>query len=193
MSTLAKQQWRDMLRTARRNFVRQQTDSAREALHIQLATAALGVIGTAKRIGSYVAVGSEINPQLILGSVQKYASIGLPRVTGPALPLDFRIVNIATVLEPGFANIPAPPAAAEIIWPTVLLVPLLGVDRSGVRLGQGQGHYDATIKALRARGTIFVLGLAYECQLVDQLPHEAHDERLDAVATPERLLTFRAK
>lgn len=141
-------------------------------------------------IGSYCAVGSEIDPALITASLQKNATIALPRVTAQATPLTFHAVHAALHLSLCYGNIPAPPANAPPVTPDILLVPLIGADNNGTRLGQGQGHYDATIAALRAHGKVYVIGLAYDCQVVGTLPHEAHDERLDALATPSRFMHF---
>ncbi len=78
--------------------------------------------------------------------------------------------------EPGLPG-PAP------IEPALAIVPLIAFTAQGHRLGQGGGHYD------RWRAThplIPAIGLAWDCQLVDQLPIEPHDFRLDAVVTPTR-------
>lgn len=156
-----------------------------------MATIALPTVASFKIICSYRAIGSEIDPVLIERAVQKNSTLALPRVTAPGAPLAFHAITASTELESGYGRIPCPPHVSPVVRPDILLVPLLGVDRQGVRLGQGQGHYDATIAALRARGNIFVLGLAYDCQLVEALPSEPHDQRLDGLVTPERFLHFR--
>lgn len=66
----------------------------------------------------------------------------------------------------------------------VVLVPALAVDRSGVRLGRGGGSYDRALP--RARGP--VVALLHEGELVDVLPAEPHDVRVDAVALPSGLV-----
>jgi 5-formyltetrahydrofolate cyclo-ligase len=50
-------------------------------------------------------------------------------------------------------------------------------------MGQGGGHYDRTLAALRVRRSIFVLGLAYAGQETARIPLEPHDQRLDAILT----------
>ena len=67
--------------------------------------------------------------------------------------------------------------------PDLIIAPLLAFDRTGGRLGQGGGHYDRTIEALRARGSLFVIGLAYAGQEIDAVPREPHDQPLDAILT----------
>ena len=65
----------------------------------------------------------------------------------------------------------------------VLLVPLVGFTAKGDRLGQGGGHYD---RWLEDREEVTAIGLAWDCQLTENLPVEPHDRRLDAVVTPTR-------
>jgi 5-formyltetrahydrofolate cyclo-ligase len=187
MTDLDKIQLRQTVRRARKQFV---SHDDMHRLWINLAAAAMPYVSPFKTIGSYQATGSEINPALITGALQKNATIAFPRATAPATALTFHAVHALADLQPGYAAIPEPAADMPRVMPDLLLVPLIAADRTGGRLGQGQGHYDATIAALRARGSICVIGLAYECQLVDALPLEPHDQRLDMLITPSRVLQF---
>ena len=64
----------------------------------------------------------------------------------------------------------------------VVIVPSLHVNRSGFRLGQGGGSYDRALSQMRA----WRIGLIYSSEITNEpLPIEAHDQQLDAVATPE--------
>ena len=64
----------------------------------------------------------------------------------------------------------------------LVLVPAVAVDHRGVRLGRGGGSYD---RALRRIGPhTLTIGVIYDRELVDELPEEAHDQRLAAVVTP---------
>jgi 5-formyltetrahydrofolate cyclo-ligase len=84
----------------------------------------------------------------------------------------------------------APVPSAPQSHPDLVIAPLLGFDRKGRRLGQGGGTYDRTLANLRAFGRVFVLGLAYSGQEVDEVPAEPHDQRLDAVLTETAYLEF---
>ncbi len=77
------------------------------------------------------------------------------------------------------------PTGPEMV-PDYLLVPLLAWDDRGGRLGYGMGFYDRTIALLPGRRTI---GCGFAAQQVDCVPMDAHDIRLDAIAT-ERGVTF---
>lgn len=63
----------------------------------------------------------------------------------------------------------------------VLIIPGVGFDRSGMRLGRGKGFYDRFLSALPA--SVLRVGLAFECQVIDKLPAEAHDAKMDVVIT----------
>jgi 5-formyltetrahydrofolate cyclo-ligase len=69
------------------------------------------------------------------------------------------------------------------VEPDLVLVPLLAFDRTGARLGYGQGHYDRTLAALRARRPVSAIGLAFAAQEVACLPAEPHDIPLDGIVT----------
>lgn len=64
------------------------------------------------------------------------------------------------------------------------LVPGRAFDKKGYRLGRGNGGYDKWIHTLRTKNThAKIVGIALECQLVQQIPCEDHDEKVDALAT----------
>lgn len=73
---------------------------------------------------------------------------------------------------------------APLAEPAAVFVPLVGFTADGQRLGQGGGHYD---RWLAAHPAVPALGLAWECQRVEQMPSEPHDVGLSAVITPQRL------
>ena len=64
----------------------------------------------------------------------------------------------------------------------LILVPGVGFDESGRRLGRGKGYYDRLLAG--ARGT--KCGLAFDCQWVNEIPAEPHDVKLDCIMTPSR-------
>ena len=71
----------------------------------------------------------------------------------------------------------------------VVLVPVVGFDGRGLRLGQGGGHYDRTFAFLsrKKHSKPLLIGLAFECQQLVRVPYDRHDVRLDAVLTEKRL------
>jgi 5-formyltetrahydrofolate cyclo-ligase len=77
------------------------------------------------------------------------------------------------------------------VRPDVLLVPLLGFDAEGWRLGYGGGYYDRSLQALRASGAALAVGFGYAAQEVERLPREPFDERLDWIVTELGARPFR--
>ncbi len=66
----------------------------------------------------------------------------------------------------------------------MVLGPLLAFDAEGYRLGYGGGFYDRTLARLRSLKRVVAIGLAYDGQRVDAVPHVDYDEPLDWVLTP---------
>ncbi|TDI63435.1 MAG: 5-formyltetrahydrofolate cyclo-ligase [Alphaproteobacteria bacterium] len=125
---------------------------------------------------------ADIRP-LMTALHQRGHRLALPRVMARGAPLRFLRWHPGDRLEAGFGGIPEPAAGAEEIHPEVLLVPLLGFDGTGLRLGYGGGFYDRTLAALRRAGGVEAIGIAFSDQEVDSLPAGDHDERLDWVVT----------
>lgn len=135
----------------------------------------------------YMAIRSEIDPHPAMTVLAASGPVGVPVIEAPGRPLRFH------AWSPGCEMVAGPfgaaiPAAGEELRPEVLIVPLVAFDRSGARLGYGGGYYDRTIQALRARGPVLAVGLAYAEQEVPRLPQEPTDQGLDAIVTPGETL-----
>ena len=142
-------------------------------------------------VAGYCAVGDEMDPRPLMERLaQRGHRLCLPCGTRAGSPLLFRSYQLTDKLRSSQWLIPEPMPDASLVEPDVLLVPLLGFDRRGYRLGQGGGYYDRTLAALRARGTCLAVGLAYSLQEVDALPIAPHDAKLDAVVTEEHFILF---
>jgi 5-formyltetrahydrofolate cyclo-ligase len=179
---------RCQFRTLRQQHVKAQSAAAIQAECVALAILAVPCLAPYKIIGSYCAVGSEIDPAPL--NVQLRAlghMIALPIVTDVETPLRFARYNEGDALEAGpLGGILQPRHDAPCVRPDALLVPLLAVDARGYRLGQGAGYYDRTIAALKP---IFTLGLAFECQLASRIDNQLWDEALHMIVTPMQLMT----
>ncbi|MDX1484054.1 MAG: 5-formyltetrahydrofolate cyclo-ligase [Alphaproteobacteria bacterium] len=135
-------------------------------------------------IAGYWPVADEVDLRPLLSALHRRGHrMALPRVLRRNAPLRFLRWHPGDRLEPGFAGIPEPDAGAEEIHPDVILVPLLGFDGTGRRLGYGGGFYDRSLASLRRRQEICAIGIAYADQEVDSLPPGDHDEPLDWVVT----------
>jgi 5-formyltetrahydrofolate cyclo-ligase len=147
-----------------------------------------------RRIAGYVPIGSEFDPSAVLRAAHAAGAVlALPAVTGPTA-IVFRRWEPGETLISGRFGTRAPPLAAPLVEPDLVLVPLVGFDRSGARLGYGRGFYDRALGAIHARGRRPTLvGLAFSVQEVPRIPHEPHDIRLDWVVTETETLDFTAK
>ncbi|PZN94222.1 MAG: 5-formyltetrahydrofolate cyclo-ligase [Alphaproteobacteria bacterium] len=179
---------RRMFRSDRAAFVAALSPAARTRLEGELAARVLPLLRSAPVIASYAAVGPELDPgpiEALLAASRPAPKTAFPLVTGR--DLSFHIADWVD-LRPGVLGIPEPAATAPRVTPGVLLVPLLAVTTAGVRLGQGGGYYDRTLRSLRAAGRVTAIGLAWDVQIADALPRDPWDELLDWVATPTRLV-----
>jgi 5-formyltetrahydrofolate cyclo-ligase len=135
-------------------------------------------------IAGYHAIGSELNPWPVLRRLAAHgARIVLPVAVEEGAPLQFRAWDADQPLKPDAARVPSPADDALALTPDLVIVPLLAFDSAGFRLGQGGGYYDRTLQSLRAQGEVFVIGLGYAGQQVDQVPRDPHDQPLDAIVT----------
>lgn len=138
-------------------------------------------------IGGYSAMMSELNPQAILEAFHKQGhGIALPWFENRAADMIFKIADGS--LERGPFGIMQPSADNQPAEPDTIFVPLVAADPHGNRIGQGQGHFDRYLAKLRAKQPVVAIGLAWECQIADQLPADPWDQPLDYIATPDRLL-----
>lgn len=115
----------------------------------------------------------------------------LPAVTGADEPLQFRVWGAdAPLYEAGFGTL-APSDLAPRAEPDLILMPLLGFDKAGTRLGYGGGYYDRTLARLGKRPML--VGLAFSAQGLEHIPRDAHDVPLDAVVTETGVEFFGAR
>jgi 5-formyltetrahydrofolate cyclo-ligase len=142
-------------------------------------------IAPAAVVSGFSAIGDEIGALPLLKALAHDGHpLCLPVMQGKGRPLLFRAWTPGDATSAAVWGIQEPLASAELLEPDVLLVPLLAFDARGYRLGYGGGFYDRTIAGLRARKPVTAIGLAFDEQRVDDVPHSAEDQRLDWVLTP---------
>lgn len=130
---------------------------------------------------------SEIDPSKLLSHCDaKGHAIALPYFEKRGSEMEFRARS--DTLERGPFAVMQPTANSPILVPDTVFVPLVAADRHGNRLGQGQGHFDRALKKMRKNGRVTAIGLAWECQIADELPADPWDEPLAYIATPDRIL-----
>jgi 5-formyltetrahydrofolate cyclo-ligase len=134
-------------------------------------------------VAVYAAKGSEVDTARIDAAARaRGLVVAYPRVNGRARLLAFHAVTMDALAPSGFGlREPSADALAVAVEDiSAFVVPGLAFDRTGGRLGWGRGHYDATFAAAPQALRV---GLAFERQVVDRVPREAHDVALHIIIT----------
>ncbi|MDR5755403.1 5-formyltetrahydrofolate cyclo-ligase [Caballeronia sp. LZ035] len=157
------------------------------ALHTALATRLREALErhAAQCVGFYWPVAGEFDARdVITRWLAEDASreAALPVVVEPRAPMVFHAWRADAPMKEGRYRIPVP-AEARVVVPDLLLIPCVGFDADGYRLGYGGGYYDRTLAAWPGARRPVTLGIAFEACRCDALPREAHDLPLDAIVT----------
>ncbi len=141
-------------------------------------------IKKAKYILLYYPHRNEVNTlPLIKKFLKEGKNVLLPKVQGNnIIPIIFKDFS---QLKEGYAGIKEPegkPVSPEKI--DIVIVPGVAFDRKGHRLGYGKGYYDRFLSKTDA----LKIGLAYDFQIVENLPAEEHDVPLDLIITPTQII-----
>ena len=104
--------------------------------------------------------------------------IAFPRV-GENGELSF---HSAPTFKVGAFGVNEPVGGAPAPPPDLVIVPGLAFDSTGARLGRGKGYYD---RWLGANPAVKTLGVCFSCQILERLPAEPHDARVDAILTEQ--------
>ena len=182
-----KQALRAELRQRRANHDAAIPPALRSLLFHRPPAALLELIPETAVISVYHPIPGEASP---LGYARWFAeqgyAVALPWFASRGSPMEFKLwdnpFDDSGLVPDPFGAMQPPDDAAESKV-DVAIVPLLGFTAQGQRLGQGGGHYD---RLLAAQPEVVPIGLAWDCQLVDALPLEPHDQPLRAVVTPTR-------
>ncbi|MDO4433867.1 MAG: 5-formyltetrahydrofolate cyclo-ligase [Alysiella sp.] len=138
-----------------------------------------------KHIGIYWAIGSEIHlTQFICAAHQRGAKLHLPYIERgkrqlwfTPFPKQIRTIR-SSKLKPHKKTTQIPQFNGKKIRADrlhTLILPLIGIDQCGNRLGQGGGFYDATLTACKHKRLPKTIAFAFSCQTLAQLPAETHD------------------
>ena len=147
----------------------------------------LDIFRNSAAIALYVPIKNEVNLMSLLS--QKGKRFLFPRVENGTKKLTFYEASSADDFEKGSFNIPEPKTTlnkVDIENIDLFLVPGVAFSEKCERIGYGGGFYDTTLKYKNKNAR--TLGIAFDFQIVEEGFSEPFDERLDAVATPERII-----
>jgi 5-formyltetrahydrofolate cyclo-ligase len=115
--------------------------------------------------------------------------VALPVVIAKGQPLEFRAWTPQAKMEAGVWNI-LHPAEGPAVHPTALLVPLVGFDEAGYRLGYGAAFYDRTLAAFPK--TPMTIGVGFELNRMPTIFPQPHDVPMDWIVTEAGVVHTRA-
>ena len=138
-------------------------------------------------IGGYYPVNFEINDLEFLRKFEKNKfNISLP-VIKKNFQMDFYEWSFSNPLKVNKYGIPEP-ENKKIVYPDILLIPLVAFDKNLNRLGYGGGYYDRLIQRLSKKKKIIKIGLALSVQKIYKVPINTYDQRLDYIVTNEYII-----
>ena len=142
---------------------------------------------TKKVIGGYYPVNYEIDDLEILKKFEKKNfNISLP-VIKKNFQMDFYKWTFSDLLKINKYGIPEP-EPRNIVYPDILLVPLVAFDKNLNRLGYGGGYYDRLITKISKKKKIIKIGLAFSVQKINKVSINIYDQKLDYIVTNKYII-----
>ena len=164
-------------------------DEATEGLTrnlIQLVTDA-----DASYIACYLSATDEPNTRPFLNWANEHGIRVLYPVSREDGLLDW-IASDAEDETEGLFGVPEP--VGEILSPIainqvdLIIVPAAAVDEDATRMGWGRGYFDKTLGSMEASPPVYAV--VFDSEFVDSVPREVHDQPVNGIVTPTRILTF---
>lgn len=132
-------------------------------------------------VGFYWSYRGEYDPQPAMNALQRRGAVlALPEIEGKGRPLCFRRWSEETPMKIGAYNIPVTDNT-ERVTVNAIIVPMLGFDTKGYRLGYGAGYYDRTISGMNPRPLL--IGVAFEILRLEDIYPRPHDVAMDFIVT----------
>ena len=140
-----------------------------------------------KSIGGYFPVNCEVDDLEILKEFKKKNyQISLP-VIKKNFDMDFYKWSYREPLKINKYGIPEP-ESNFLVYPDIILVPIVAFDNNLNRLGYGAGYYDRLISKLSKKKKLLKIGLALSVQKINNIPTNKYDEKLDYIVTEKYIL-----
>ena len=138
-----------------------------------------------KIIGGYYPYNNEFDVIKILEKLETLNyKISLPKIRNNS-QMDFFYWSRNDPLLINKYGIPEP-TSSKVVYPNILLVPLVAFDKNFNRIGYGGGFYDRYINKIKKIKKIITIGLAYSFQKVIEIPVNKHDIKLDFIITEKK-------
>ena len=185
---MTKGRLRKLLKAKRGSLTARQRSAKSRA--IARALFALEPVKKARTIFFFASFGSEVHTRgMILRALKQGKTVALPVADMKRKNLEFRKISSLKNLKTSTYGVPEPvnsKKAINIKKADVIIVPGLGFDRRGYRIGYGGGFYDRLLK--KTVKTTVKIGIAFDCQIMRALPKEKHDEKIDIIITETKII-----
>ena len=142
---------------------------------------------TKKIVGGYFPVNFEVDDLNLLKKFKKKKFIISLPVMKKKFKMDFYKWSFSDPLRINKYGIPEP-KIKNIVYPDILLIPLVAFDKNLNRLGYGGGYYDRLIVKLSKKKKIIKIGLALSVQKIDKVPVNVYDQKLDYIITNKYII-----
>ena len=177
------------LRERRRQLPEHETELAtiRISNHLIELSSELGV----RSIAAYLSTGDEPNIRPYISWARAQGIRVLVPISRNDGLLDWAVADGSDETEGKFGM---PEPVGELLGPIainevdLIVVPAASVDRTGMRMGWGRGYFDRTLGSMERCPPVYAV--IFDHELVDQVPSEVHDKRVDGVITPGAVITF---
>ena len=140
-------------------------------------------------LAGYMPIRTEINPIPAMAEAAAHGPVGVPVIQAAGQPLKFSRWDPEGELKDGPFGAKVP-VVDDYFEPEILIVPLVGFDAKGGRLGYGGGFYDRTLELLRSKRATLAIGFAFDAQEAEDLPLEPTDQPLDLMVTETGIREF---
>lgn len=189
-SLLDKVALRAALRARRRDYAASLAPDTRKALEDALVAALEPLLFAARIVAAYQPMKDEISP---LGALARARALGKATALPAFAERDSRMTfRGGEASEAGPWGLLQPPLSAPPVQPDLILIPLVGCDPVGNRIGMGQGHYDRALEGLRNNARL--VGIGWDFQLLEgPIDADPWDQPLDAFASPAEITEFNTK
>ena len=162
------------------------------------------VLQKSENLAFYMPLSNEVDvTPLLLDALREGRNCYLPRVIDDGNMEFFKIdnsVSLESQLESGCYGILEPlltlerlkkPFCYSDFSDMAIIVPGLAFGRDFTRIGKGKGYYDRFFEKLELEGfKVFKIAVCFDCQLLDSVPHDKYDRKVDTIVTESQLIVI---
>jgi 5-formyltetrahydrofolate cyclo-ligase len=177
------------LRERRQNLTSVERDAATAGFTENLQSLVLDL--SARSISCYLSARNEPNTRPFLNWAEADGIRVLFPISREDGLLDWTVGEDEEEFE-GLAGVPE--VAGELLGPIaindvdLIIVPAAAVDETGMRMGWGRGYFDKTLGSMEKCPPVYAV--VYDHEFVTDVPRELHDQPVNGVVTPTRIISF---